>query len=64
MNIKDCCDIFVRAVRIDRQLGPELSGDVFFNIGQYYLVFLEKVVSIVVSILTFFYRPQLSSLYM
>ena len=41
----------------------------FFNIGQYFLVFWEKVVSIwsvfwekVVSILTFFYKPQLSSL--
>ena len=71
--LQDCCNISGKAVRINRRLGPELSGEIFFNIGQYFLVFWEKVVSIwsvfwekvvsiVVSILTFFYRPQLSSL--
>ena len=36
----------MRAVRINGRLGPELSGEIFFNICQYFLVFMEKVVSI------------------
>ena len=67
--IVDIARGYLRTVRINGLLGPELSGEIFFNIGQYFLVFLEKVVSIwsvfwkkvvsiVVSILTFFYRPQ------